>query len=320
MFSFINIVRALATCLITNSHFSPIYTYDIIAKGGALGNSLFFLATGFCLANCNGRFGNWYSKRLLRLYVPLLLVSGFYLCVGKNIVETVFFSYIFPQNYWFICALVILYPLYYLAVKYPFRNCKYSYTVVLILLYAIIYMFLDKSRYMVETVEFFAIRFSYIFSFFLMLVGAYLRKHFQEIREKLCTKRIRILFMFFVFIILYFGFILLMGRFKELYRIQYFETVLCILTSLSLFLFVMLFENDITDKKTNVLVRSFGFLGSCTLEIYLVQFPIINFVSELPFSSILKFIIAVSSILGCAYILKKFSGYFIGKVSKVSDE
>ena len=320
MFSFINIVRALATCLITNSHFSPIYTYDIIAKGGALGNSLFFLATGFCLANCNGRFGNWYSKRLLRLYVPLLLVSGFYLCVGKNIVETVFFSYIFPQNYWFICALVILYPLYYLAVKYPFRNCKYSYTVVLILLYAIIYMFLDKSRYMVETVEFFAIRFSYIFSFFLMLVGAYLRKHFQEIRKKLCTKRIRILFMFFVFIILYFGFILLMGRFKELYRIQYFETVLCILTSLSLFLFVMLFENDITDKKTNVLVRSFGFLGSCTLEIYLVQFPIINFVSELPFSSILKFIIAVSSILGCAYILKKISGYFIGKVSKVSDE
>lgn len=320
MFSFINIVRALATCLITNSHFSPIYTYDIIAKGGALGNSLFFLATGFCLANCNGRFGNWYSKRLLRLYVPLLLVSGFYLCVGKNIVETVFFSYIFPQNYWFICALVILYPLYYLAVKYPFRNCKYSYTVVLILLYAIIYMFLDKSRYMVETVEFFAIRFSYIFSFFLMLVGAYLRKHFQEIREKLCTKRIRILFMFFVFIILYFGFILLMGRFKELYRIQYFETVLCILTSLSLFLFVMLFENDITDKKTNVLVRSFGFLGSCTLEIYLVQFPIINFVSELPFSSILKFIIAVSSILGCAYILKIISGYFIGKVSKVSDE
>lgn len=320
MFSFINIVRALATCLITNSHFSPIYTYDIIAKGGALGNSLFFLATGFCLANCNGRFGNWYSKRLLRLYVPLLLVSGFYLCVGKNIVETVFFSYIFPQNYWFICALVILYPLYYLAVKYPFRNCKYSYTVVLILLYAIIYMFLDKSRYMVETVEFFAIRFSYIFSFFLMLVGAYLRKHFQEIREKLCTKRIRILFMFFVFIILYFGFILLMGRFKELYRIQYFETVLCILTSLSLFLFVMLFENDITDKKTNVFVRSFGFLGSCTLEIYLVQFPIINFVSELPFSSILKFIIAVSSILGCAYILKKISGYFIGKVSKVSEE
>ena len=111
-----------------------------------------------------------------------------------------------------------------------------------------------------------------------------------------------------------------MGRFKELCLIQYFETILCILTSLTLFLFVMLFENDITDNKTNVLVRSFSVLGSCTLEIYLVQFPIINFVSELSFSSILKFIIAVSSILVCAYILKKFSGYFIGKVSKESDE
>lgn len=313
MFSFINIVRALATCLITNSHFSPIYTYDIIAKGGALGNSLFFLATGFCLANCNGGFRSWYSKRLLRLYVPLLFVSGFYLYVGNSIIETVFFSFIFPQNYWFVCALVILYPLYYLAVKYPFKNRKYVYTAVLVLLYAVIYMFLDKSRYMVETIEFFAIRFSYIFSFFLMLLGAYFRKHFQEIREKLCKQRSWILLAVFVFLILYFGFILLMGRFEELYQIQYFETILCILTSSSLFLFVMLFENDISHKKRSVVVRSLSFLGTCTLEIYLVQFPIISFVGTLPLPSILKFIIAVSSILGCAYLLKTVSGYIIPK-------
>ena len=191
MFMFINFARALATCLITNSHFSPIYTYDMIAKGGALGNSIFFLATGFCLANCKEKFGKWYFKRLVRLYVPLLLISGIYLYIGNDLIETVFFSYVFPQNYWFICALVLLYPLYYLVVKYPFKHRKYIYTAVLILLYAVIYMNLDKSRYMVETIEFFAIRFSYIFSFFLMLLGAYLRKHFKEITEKFYNKKIR---------------------------------------------------------------------------------------------------------------------------------
>ena len=123
--------------------------------------------------------------------------------------------------------------------------------------------------------------------------------------------------MFFAFIILYFGFILLMGRFKALYRIQYFETILCILTSLTLFLFVMLLENDIANQKRSILVRSLNFLGTCTLEIYLVQFPIINFVGELLLPSILKFIIAVSSILGCAYCLKNISGYFIGKILKI---
>lgn len=311
MFSFINIVRALATCLITNSHFSPIYTYDIIAKGGALGNSLFFLTTGFCLANCNEDFRNWYFKRLLRLYVPLLLVSGFYLYKGNNIVETLFFSYAFPQNYWFICALVILYPLYYLAVKYPIKNRKYIYTIILFFIYAVIYQFLDKSRYVIETVEFFAIRFSYIFSFFLMLLGAFIRRHFQEICVRFYKKRIQIFVIFIMSMMAYFGFVLFMGRFDILYQVQFFETIFCILTSGALFLFVMLAENDISKRKDSLLVRVFSLLGTCTLEIYLVQFPIINFVGELQIASVLKFVLAVSLILICAYLVKIISGYII---------
>lgn len=315
MFSFIEIVRALATCLITNSHFSPIYTYDILAKGGAFGNSLFFLATGFCLAECRNNFPEWYRKRLVRLYVPLLFASCFYLYIGNNWWETLFFSFVFPQNYWFVCALIILYPLYYIAVKYPFRNRKYVYTVILILLYAVIYAKLDISRYMVETIEFYAIRFSYIFSFFLMLLGAYLRKHFYEIKEKLYKKRGFLLMSFWVSMILYFSFILCMKRFDVLCQIQFIETILCIITSTSLFLFVMVYEDSIGNHKRNYLIHVASFLGKHTLEIYLVQFPIINFVGGLPIPSMIKLCIAVLTIVISAFILKNCSNWAL-KIGK----
>lgn len=318
MYDFINIVRAFATCLITNSHFSPIYTYDIIAKGGALGNSLFFLATGFCLANCKEDFRKWYPKRLQRLYVPLVFASFFYLYLGNNLLETIFFSFLFPQNYWFVCALVILYPIYYIVVKYPFKNRKYVYSIGLIILYAVIYGLLDKSSYMVETVEFYAIRFSYIFSFFLMLVGAYLRKHFNLIKEKVCKKRLLLFWGFWGSMVLYFGFILLMSRIKSLCQIQFLETILCITTSTFLFLFVMTFENDIANKDDNIMIRILSFLGNCTLEIYLVQFPIINAVGGLQVPSVIKFGIAVFTIVICAYILKIISGYVIRNIARAA--
>ena len=244
----------------------------------------------------------------------MIFAAWFYLYIGSNIVETAFFSFLFPQNYWFICALVILYPLYYIAIKCPLKNRKYIYTAVLVVLYAVIYAFLDKSRYMVETIEFYAIRVSYFFSFFLMLLGADFKKHFQEICEILHKKRMPMLAAFFGSIILYFGFILLMGRFKGLYKIQFFETILCITTSSLLFLFVMLSENDIVKKKDSRLLGVMSFLGSCTLEIYLVQFPIIDYVGALPVFSGLKFIIAVSVIIASAYVLKLVSGYVIRKI------
>lgn len=305
----------MATCLITNSHFSPIYTYDIIAKGGALGNSLFFLATGFCLANCKTSFGNWYTKRLVRLYIPLLFSAWFYLYVGKNLLETIFFSFVFPQNYWFICALVILYPLYYFAVKYPFKNREIIYSAGLVMLYVLIYVQLDTSRYMVETIEFYTIRFSYIFSFFLMLLGAWIRMHFHEIKEKLFSKRYGILVGFFISIVLYFGFILLMSRFKVLCHVQFFETILCIITSTLMFLFVMLHENWIANRKEHKSIQTLTFLGNCTLEIYLVQFPVIDVVGDLQMPSVCKFVIVVIVIIECAYLLKMVSNYLIKKIN-----
>ncbi len=46
MIFFITFLRALATCLITNSQYTGVYPTDIIANGGLLGDILFFAVSG----------------------------------------------------------------------------------------------------------------------------------------------------------------------------------------------------------------------------------------------------------------------------------
>ena len=46
---YIDVVRAIACMLITNSHFPGMYPFDI-AFGGCPGNCLFFLLSGFLFA------------------------------------------------------------------------------------------------------------------------------------------------------------------------------------------------------------------------------------------------------------------------------
>lgn len=310
MYAFINLVRAIASCIIVNSHLTPIYTYDFIAKGGAFGNSLFFLASGFCLANCKGSFGSWYSKRLLRLYVPLFLVSALYIYPGETLFTDIIFSYIFPVNYWFLCSLIILYPFYYFVVKYPFKNRKYIYSILLTILYFTVYWILNTSSYIVESISFYGIRFSYIFSFFLMLLGAFFKKHYDIIKNKFHQKHFYFLFACFCSFILYFGFIFAMHKYN-LYALQFIETFLCITTSSTLFIFFLLLEDFWRKSKDSKLLKFLNFLGNHTLEIYLLQAPIIHSIAKLQLSSVCEFAIAVSLILLCANILKFVTGKII---------
>ena len=46
---FIDFIKCLAVALIINSHLDPIYPHSALATGGALGNSLFFIASGYLL-------------------------------------------------------------------------------------------------------------------------------------------------------------------------------------------------------------------------------------------------------------------------------
>lgn len=64
LFSFVELLRAIATALITNSHFDGVYPLDI-SWGGCPGVALFFSISGFVLVKSVTResFLPWWIKK-----------------------------------------------------------------------------------------------------------------------------------------------------------------------------------------------------------------------------------------------------------------
>ena len=71
----VTFLRAIAACIITNSHYTGIYPTDLIANGGLFGDIIFFAVSGFCLYNVKKSFVRWYGKRIYRIYVPVILIT-----------------------------------------------------------------------------------------------------------------------------------------------------------------------------------------------------------------------------------------------------
>ena len=79
MIFFITVLRALAACIITNSHYVGVYPTDLIANGGLFGDVIFFAVSGFCLTNVKNSFPKWYGKRLVRVFPAVFIISIIYI-------------------------------------------------------------------------------------------------------------------------------------------------------------------------------------------------------------------------------------------------
>lgn len=67
----IDILKFLAVFLIINSHMDALYVrYSMLATGGAIGDALFLFASGYTLllSKRHLSFGNWYKRRINRIY------------------------------------------------------------------------------------------------------------------------------------------------------------------------------------------------------------------------------------------------------------
>ena len=98
MIFFITVLRALAACIITNSHYVGVYPTDLIANGGLFGDVIFFAVSGFCLTNVKNSFPKWYGKRLVRVFPAFIIISVIYILLGihefepslQNIINTLY--------------------------------------------------------------------------------------------------------------------------------------------------------------------------------------------------------------------------------------
>ena len=72
---YIDLLKVIAVFLIINSHCEPVYRIKQLATGGALGNSLFFICSGFCLKEVIENKVSWLVNKILKLYIPTVIIT-----------------------------------------------------------------------------------------------------------------------------------------------------------------------------------------------------------------------------------------------------
>ena len=185
MIFFITLLRALATCLITNAHYEGVYPTDLLANGGLLGDVLFFAVSGWCLYKIKENFPKWYGKRLLRCYLPIVIITAIYLLIGlyQFSMHNFVWWFVYPTYYHFIASIVVLYVPYYVIMKVDFlkRNIPYIMGIIAVVAALVYVIFYNKSYYHIDTVREPMILFLYMEA---MLMGALFREKDNAIRNR----------------------------------------------------------------------------------------------------------------------------------------
>ncbi|MFM7130360.1 MAG: acyltransferase family protein, partial [bacterium] len=130
--------------LIANSHLSDYYPIPQLAGDGLLGNSLFFLLSGYGLAkgdaHARRRAGDWFGRRLRKIYpsvVIVLLATALYDFGSLHIHRPidVIIQLVWPSNYPFIMQITTFYVVYFLWSRSPLGRWPIALCLVMIPLY-----------------------------------------------------------------------------------------------------------------------------------------------------------------------------------------
>lgn len=280
------LVRCLAILLVTNSHLDALYPIPQLATGGALGNALFFTASGYGLTlsynSAPATFWAWYWKRVIRLYPSVILVMGVFefgiphswsRWNWSDYIETL----LWPTPAWFISAMLIFY-----AGCFPFiqLRSRASYLAGLTALVGLYFYFylsrVDLTRYTIEGVG----NFNWIFYFGLMLLGSHLTtaEHFSR------ALRPRDLGIAICLLGAYFGF----GYTLSCGYLTAYQSILHLITVPLVISLFRLSRSEWLERSINrsTIARNAVFLiAGVTLEIYLLQFYVYSspYITSLPF-------------------------------------
>ena len=298
MIFYITVLRALASIFITNAHYTGVYPIEIIANGGLLGDVIFFAVSGFCLYNIKFRFLKWYTKRIVRIYPVVWIITIIYLLIGFYTFEQMnLFEYmIYPTYYHFVASIIFLYIIYYIIIKNDkLKNNIPKIMLGLFIIEMIIYIFIyDKSHYHIDTVREPMIRFLFLQA---MLLGAFFRQKNEEYSN---SNKILNWISLVIFFIIYFASKLFFVRVEEISQYQIVNQIILFIT---LYYFLKCFAG-IDDKLNNLpnkIKNIIKFLANITLEIYVVQYPIIPIFRNLPFP--INWIVITTTIIILAYLL-----------------
>ena len=300
MVFYITVLKALAACLITNAHYTGIYPTDLIANGGLIGDIVFFAVSGYCLSNIKMRFPRWYGKRLVRCYLPVILATAVYMLLGAYSLadQSFLWWYGYPTYYHFVASIVVLYIPFYIVMAIP--KCKANIPLIMAAIgavYLLVYIFFyDKSYYHIDTVREPMIRFLFMES---MLLGAYFKQKDEYYRNRFSFWHIVALLALFV---LYFvsKFAFAKGG-PELSNLQIINQVL-IFVLLYFMLRVFSGLDARLGRMPNGIKKAIGYIATITLEIYVVQYVLIDWIRPL-FGFPLNWLALTAAIFAAAVVL-----------------
>ena len=105
----IDILKVFAVLLVMNFHMGICYPkYGFMSTGGAIGDALFFFASGFTLfMGRSMRFDNWYKRRINRIYPSIIAAAivAWAIWGSKDTIGDV----LLVKRYWFIGCILIYY-------------------------------------------------------------------------------------------------------------------------------------------------------------------------------------------------------------------
>ena len=270
-------LKALACVLITNSHCRNIYPLYFFAIGGGFGNSLFFILSGYCLANIKLPFFPWYKKRLKRILsstciailVSILWIDGFSLCYQQGFENTIIF---YIHKYWFAFAIALCYIFFFLTFQKKSNEVIKRGLIIYVVVYLLWYIINVRRSYLwIEPAGF--APFKVYFYYGVMILGGTLRLYIDKNGLKSKHKKRRVIiflgFSFFSFVI--WGVVYTLVTVMSMaYRIQIFIHISVLIFSIALLYIGVLLEDEIiatNSKNINSLIS----LIADTWEIYLVQ-------------------------------------------------
>lgn len=310
-FYFITLLRAFAAIIITNAHYTGIYPSDIIANGGLLGDVIFFSVSGFCLANPRMPFGKWYAKRLWRIYAVVWVITIVYVLLGAYEVNSLTDGlkwFIHPTKYHFVASITLLYiPLYFVARYVKLSRKNYAATCVgLFLVQMIIYLTVyDTSYYHIDKVRQPMIEFLFFQS---MLLGLFFRQECEEgLDQKKSSWDGQEFVLWAVLIIVlgaYFTSKMVFVKRPSFSEMQILNQVILFVALFCLFRRTYTLEEKLKSLSNTKLWKAVEFLSDHTLEIYCVQYVLIDSVRSWNFVFPLNWLVLTSFILLAAASLR----------------
>lgn len=304
MYEFIYLMKAVASCLVMNSHFDSIYPISALATGGSIGNCLFFVSTGFVIANITQPFMAWYRKKLLRLYPAIIIISilsiPFRIALGQSITlggqYGIIAEFLFAAHYWFLQALGFLYIPYYWIMSTNAKKYLFQIGLLICVLYFIYYFaFKNIHVWIIED----GTRFKWIFYFIIILIGG---RYYQIVK---CGQKVHTVtrsgITAIVTFLMFYGFKFILDKFPIAMPFQFMEHVILTIFTYEIFAFLLGLEPLLKNCSIKWWWKPIRFISSITLEVFLVMDYVIEVFENLyfPFS----FGVTVTVVWGGAWLL-----------------